>query len=365
MAREIKDAQDTTTNELIYFKGHAKATYMSDGRSVEDAIKSINIGGGSGESDIYVTDFSLYQLDLLNVGEIDSVSANHQALREALSNNKVILVPIDLTILSGYAILTGYVEDLIYVTINYGDVVYNMDLNRGDTSIKYVDKYRLVYDSELKGLQPYITDFSMRDIEEAQKYGENTYTFQFQDELGLKSAIAANRPIYIPSGNGYAVMIAVNINNDVITGKVIGGSQQYIYDISIASEIVYIVKRSIDNTYVTDFYASDLIALADSGVTEPVPLNKQALINALQSKKRILVPVNDTLDGTYNELVGYVDDFIYLAIYTELGNAICVETELTEDYINADQVYHKVFATASMIDTAIASAITNTLNTPV
>lgn len=29
--RKIKDAKDLSTNELIYFKGHAKATYMSDG----------------------------------------------------------------------------------------------------------------------------------------------------------------------------------------------------------------------------------------------------------------------------------------------------------------------------------------------
>jgi hypothetical protein len=36
--RKIKDAKDLETDELIYFKGHAKATYMSDGRNVEDAI---------------------------------------------------------------------------------------------------------------------------------------------------------------------------------------------------------------------------------------------------------------------------------------------------------------------------------------
>lgn len=40
--RKIKDAKDLSTNELIYFKGHAKATYMSDGRSVEDAINTNN-----------------------------------------------------------------------------------------------------------------------------------------------------------------------------------------------------------------------------------------------------------------------------------------------------------------------------------
>lgn len=46
--RKIKDAKDLSTNELIYFKGHAQATYMSDGRTVEEAISSST--GGSGES---------------------------------------------------------------------------------------------------------------------------------------------------------------------------------------------------------------------------------------------------------------------------------------------------------------------------
>ena len=44
--RTIKDAKDTKSNELIYFRGHAKATYMSDGRTVEDAINSVGTGGG-------------------------------------------------------------------------------------------------------------------------------------------------------------------------------------------------------------------------------------------------------------------------------------------------------------------------------
>ncbi len=38
--RQIKDAKDLSTNELIYFKGHAQATFMSDGRTVEEAINS-------------------------------------------------------------------------------------------------------------------------------------------------------------------------------------------------------------------------------------------------------------------------------------------------------------------------------------
>ena len=48
--RKVKDAKDLSTNELIYFKGHAQATYMSDGRTVEEAITS-SIGGSGGTID--------------------------------------------------------------------------------------------------------------------------------------------------------------------------------------------------------------------------------------------------------------------------------------------------------------------------
>ena len=40
--RKVKDAVDLTTNEKIYFKGHAKATYLSDGRNVEEALGEVD-----------------------------------------------------------------------------------------------------------------------------------------------------------------------------------------------------------------------------------------------------------------------------------------------------------------------------------
>lgn len=40
--RNIKDAKDLTTGELIYFKSHAQATFMSDGRTVEEAVSEIS-----------------------------------------------------------------------------------------------------------------------------------------------------------------------------------------------------------------------------------------------------------------------------------------------------------------------------------
>ena len=53
--RILKDAKDPKNNNLIYFRGHAKATYMSDGRTVEDAIN--NIGSGSGGNGADMTNY--------------------------------------------------------------------------------------------------------------------------------------------------------------------------------------------------------------------------------------------------------------------------------------------------------------------
>ena len=39
--RQVKDAIDLSTNEPIYFKGHAKATFLSDGSTVEDKIQTM------------------------------------------------------------------------------------------------------------------------------------------------------------------------------------------------------------------------------------------------------------------------------------------------------------------------------------
>jgi hypothetical protein len=39
--RKIKDIIDLETNELVYPKTHAKATFMSDGSTVEDAINAM------------------------------------------------------------------------------------------------------------------------------------------------------------------------------------------------------------------------------------------------------------------------------------------------------------------------------------
>lgn len=46
--RKIKDIVDLETNELVYPKAHAKATYMSDGITVEEAINNLLNDSGNG-----------------------------------------------------------------------------------------------------------------------------------------------------------------------------------------------------------------------------------------------------------------------------------------------------------------------------
>lgn len=72
--RQIKDAKDLSTNELIYFKGHAQATYMSDGRTVEEAVNSMS-GGGASSGNITAIPYDGSELDSRNIMDaIDSTT---------------------------------------------------------------------------------------------------------------------------------------------------------------------------------------------------------------------------------------------------------------------------------------------------
>lgn len=91
--RQVRDARDTETKELIYFKGHAQSTYMSDGSNVEDNIQQIK--------EMYVTDNFLtlksYLFDLSN-GEYTRddlerlFNVNFPTLVNALKMHKHILI---------------------------------------------------------------------------------------------------------------------------------------------------------------------------------------------------------------------------------------------------------------------------------
>ena len=69
--RKIKDAKDLNTGELIYFKGHAQATFMSDGRTVEEAVNGMS-GGSSGSSGSVDTSNFVTSVKIDNVNKTPS-----------------------------------------------------------------------------------------------------------------------------------------------------------------------------------------------------------------------------------------------------------------------------------------------------
>lgn len=87
--RKIKDAKDLSTNELIYFKGHAQATYMSDGRTVEDVVNSMS-GGSNDQIDTsnFATKDELDQKQDI-ISDIDTIRANAENYKGTVTSVKI------------------------------------------------------------------------------------------------------------------------------------------------------------------------------------------------------------------------------------------------------------------------------------
>jgi hypothetical protein len=87
--RNIKDAKDLDTGELIYFKGHAQATFMSDGRTVEEAVSGMS--GGSGgtidTSNLATKDELAQKQDVIS--DIDTIRNNAANYKGTVTSVKV------------------------------------------------------------------------------------------------------------------------------------------------------------------------------------------------------------------------------------------------------------------------------------
>lgn len=87
--RNIKDAKDLDTGELIYFKGHAQATFMSDGRTVEEAVSGISGGsGGSIDTSNLATKAELAQKQDV-ISDIDTIRTNAANYKGTVTSVKV------------------------------------------------------------------------------------------------------------------------------------------------------------------------------------------------------------------------------------------------------------------------------------
>lgn len=81
--RKVKDAKNKNTGDLFYFRGHAQATYMSDGSTVEDVINQV-IGGNTEKLVVTVSgvseDYTIYVMDE-NDNVIDSQTTSFKTYR--------------------------------------------------------------------------------------------------------------------------------------------------------------------------------------------------------------------------------------------------------------------------------------------
>ena len=211
--RKIKDAQDTTTNELIYFKGHAKATYMSDGRNVEEAIHQIGTGEGGGgitvetdpifsaspaagitEEQIVAWD-DLDEMVALLDKDVATLTGDVQEVQESLTD-------LD-TIRSGAAkgataVQPGDIEDVArldeeYVVANgivsKQDVYYHLpDITTDDTAHTLATK-----DDVSLAVETYIADFTIMSLRDGIYNGVNVDC----NVQGLVDAMNANKVILV------------------------------------------------------------------------------------------------------------------------------------------------------------------------
>ena len=85
--RKIKDAKDLSTNELIYFKGHAQATYMSDGRTVEEAVSGMSGGESIDTSNLVTKDELATKQDIIS--DIDTIRSNAANYKGTVTSVKI------------------------------------------------------------------------------------------------------------------------------------------------------------------------------------------------------------------------------------------------------------------------------------
>lgn len=108
-------------------------------------------GGGTGEGsdNVYITDFTINDLQRLIADPDLSIQADMPRLRDALAAHKVVLVPYDSNEgFRGCGIATGYSEDLLYVTIIFdnGSIYIETEINGEEIHSREVEQ-RPYYES--------------------------------------------------------------------------------------------------------------------------------------------------------------------------------------------------------------------------
>ena len=161
--RLISDAKDLKTGELIYFRGHAKATYMSNGATVEDAINSISSGGSGGSGADMTNYYTKAQIDAK--GYLTSIPSEYVTDSE-LNNKGYLTSHQDIKTINGTSligsgnIVIGYkpLQTSTSTTMTLSPNIYYRNTNTSLTRLTI----NLGSESDSSILNEYLVEFTTR-----------------------------------------------------------------------------------------------------------------------------------------------------------------------------------------------------------
>lgn len=204
--RRVIDAKDKD-GEKVYVKGHAKATFMSDGRTVEDAI---NAGGGGGGIAVE-TD------PIFSASPAASITENDKAVwsgkQDAISDLATIrsgaakgATAVQAETLAGYA-LEGYVDAEVKAL---GDSLAEVASSGSYSDLSDKPTFKTINNESILGsgditisggtTETYIADFTMEELRQGAYEGVNV---ECQVQF-LIQAMNANKVILVREGTGSA-----------------------------------------------------------------------------------------------------------------------------------------------------------------
>ena len=277
--RQIKNARDLKTNELIYFKSHAKATYLSDGSTVEDTINNIK------EKDVDLSDYvTSSQLSTALSGKQDKID-DLVNIREgaALAENSVQYNDKDFGIASMEGISTS--DGNIYVLPNtlaanegLGDVLATLNDIPEPITTNTVSDWGFIKD---KGIY-IIPDLTLEDIYNTWDNGETRAQCDTQALLTKsKESIICIRAFN--TQNSWGIIPAISsVKDDMLYLLFYDEYSQKLTSLSVYdSEVEFYVKN------LSIYQVSDLLNKVyanDDGITIPSGIiSDTKLIYALPS----------------------------------------------------------------------------------
>lgn len=267
--RKIIDIEQN--GEKVWPKGHANATFMSDGSTVEDAINSIKTGTGGGI--------------VPETNHVQSDWAQEDVANDSYIKNR-----------THYASVMEPVGEFTTVSKEVGDVLF-------------------------EGLSPggFYTIVNLSNT-------VNRTMFQFV--IGRKINIPFNGPTIeaLCSEDG-SLVLASPTYGIVEPFSVRDTEVKQIDSVYIPETIAR--KEEVNNVYVTDFTVSDLEYIHDN-TYGGIQFNIPSLYAAFASHKVVLVPYGDGSAG-YGVATGYKDDFLYVSIMLQDGRRISLEIPNIDD----------------------------------